>query len=83
MGYQVDEETWVEGDECMSTYHIRVILPAVGGTTTTEVLPDPYPNLEDALRDAKNGSLRIQHTEWVVRDQENIVAVFWNGGRVK
>ena len=67
----------------MTTYDIRVILSAAGGTTTTEVLPDPYPNLEDALRDAKNGSLRIQHTEWIVRQGENIVAVFWNGGRVQ
>jgi hypothetical protein len=83
MGNQVDEETRMGGDRYMTTYSIHILLPAVGGTTTTEILPDPYPNLEDALRDAKNGSLRIQHTEWVVRDQENIVAVFWNGGRVK
>jgi hypothetical protein len=67
----------------MTTYSIHVLLPARGGTTTTEVLPDPYPNLKDALRDAKNGSLRIPHTEWVVRDQKKILAVFWNGGRVK
>jgi hypothetical protein len=67
----------------MTTYYLRVLLPARGGTTTTEVLPDPYPNLEDALRDAANGSLRIPHSEWIVKDREKIVAVFWNGGRVQ
>ena len=64
----------------MTTYSIHILLPARGGTTTTEVLP--YDKLDEAMQDAANGSLRIENSEWIVRDQENIVAVFWNGGRV-
>ena len=67
----------------MTTYSIHILLPAAVGTTTTEALPDPYPNLEDALHDAKNGSLRITYSEWTVRQGEKILAVFWNGGRVQ
>jgi len=64
----------------MTTYAIQIILPARGGTTTTEVLP--YDKLDEAMVDAANGSIRIPHSEWIVKDREKIVAVFWNGGRV-
>ena len=63
------------------TYAIHILLPARGGTTTTEVLP--YDKLDEAMHDAANGSLRIPHTEWIVKDREKILAVFWNGGRVQ